>query len=46
MTRINIKLLSDITPIKYLPYGKKVLCSMIVTSIKEGDFSDTWKFVA
>ena len=32
--------------IKYLSEGTKVLRSLIVTSIKEGDCSDAWKFVA
>ena len=34
------------TPIKSLPYGTKVLHSLIYPSIKEGNFSDAWKFVA
>ena len=42
----NVSLLSAPTPIKYLPEGKKVLHSLIAPSIKEGDFSDAWKFVA
>ena len=42
----NCSLLSAPTPIKSLPEGTKVLCSFIVSSIKEGDCSDAWKFVA
>ena len=42
----NIRLLLDTTPVKSLPEGTKFLCSLITTSIKEGDFSDAWKFVA
>ena len=30
----NVSLLSDPVPIKYLPEGKKVLCSLIAPSIK------------
>ena len=33
-------------PIKSLPEGKKVLCSLIDPGIREGDCYDTWKFVA
>ena len=42
----NISLLSDPIPINYLPEGKKFLCSLIDNSIKEGDCSYAWKFVA
>ena len=42
----NISLLSAPIPIKSLPKGTKVLRSLIATSIKEGDCSDGWKFVA
>ena len=35
----------DPTPIKSLPKVKKVLCSLITPSIKEGECSDAWKFV-
>ena len=42
----NVILLSAPIRIKSLPEGKKVLCSLISTSIKEGDCSDSWKFVA
>ena len=41
----NVRLLSDTTPIKSLPEGTKVLCSLIAPSIKGGDCSDAWKFV-
>ena len=37
---------SDPTPIKSLPEEKELLCSLIAPSIKEGDCSDAWKFVA
>ena len=36
----NVSLLLDTIPIKSLPEGKKVLCSLIDRSIKEGDCSD------
>ena len=36
----NVSLLSAPTPIKSLPEGTKVLCSLIAPSIKEGDCSD------
>ena len=42
----NGSLLSATIIIKYLPEGTKVLCSLIAPSIKVGDFSDAWKFVA
>ena len=43
----NVSLISDPIPIKSLPEGKKkVLCSLIDSSIKEVDCSDAWKFVA
>ena len=42
----KVSLLSAPIPIKSLPEGKKVLRSLIAPSIKEGDCSDTWKFVA
>ena len=41
----KINLLSDTVPIKYLSDGTKVLRSLISTSIKEGNCSDTWKYV-
>ena len=41
----NVRLLSDTIPIKSLPEGTKVLCSLIAPSIKGGDCSDAWKFV-
>ena len=40
----NVRLLQDPIPIKYLPYGKKVLRSFIAPSIKQVDCSDEWKF--
>ena len=43
---INVSLISDPIQIKSLPEVTKVLCSLISTSIKEGDCSDAWKFVA
>ena len=39
-------LLSDPIPIKSLLEGKKLLCSLIGTSVKESDCYDAWKFVA
>ena len=42
----NVSLLSATIPIKYPPEGTKVLRSLIAPSIKEGDCSDAWKFVA
>ena len=39
-------LLSIPIPIKSLTEGTKVLRSLIAPSIKEGDCSDAWKFVA
>ena len=42
----NVSLLSSPTPIKSIPEGKKILCSLIATNIKECDCSDAWKFVA
>ena len=42
----NVGLLSDTIPIKPPPEGKKILRSLIATSIKEVDCSDAWKFVA
>ena len=41
----NVSLLSDPIPIKPLPEGTKVLCSLISPSIKEVDCSDAWKCV-
>ena len=42
----NVSLLSAPIPIKSLPEGTKVPHSLIAPSIKEGDCSDAWKFVA
>ena len=42
----NVILLSALIPIKSLPKEKKVLSSLIDSSVKEGDCSDAWKFVA
>ena len=42
----NFSLLSAPTPIKYISKGRKFLCSLIDTNIKEGDCFDAWKFVA
>ena len=42
----NVSLLSDPSPIKSIPKGKNDLRSLIAPSIKEGDCSDAWKFVA
>ena len=42
----NVSLLSAPIPMKYLPKGTKFLRSLIAPSIKEGDCSDAWKFVA
>ena len=42
----NIILLSDPIPIKSLPEGTKLLCSLIDLSIKGCDCSNAWKFVA
>ena len=42
----NFSLLSDSLPIKYLPYGTKVLWYLISTSIMECECSYAWKFVA
>ena len=42
----NVNLLLDPIPIKYLPSEKNVLNSLIVTSIKGFNCSDSWKFVA
>ena len=42
----NVSLLSAPIPIKSLPEETKVLRSLIASSIKEGDCSDAWKFVA
>ena len=42
----KVSLLSSTIPIKYLPEGTKVLRSLIAPSIKEGECSDAWKFVA
>ena len=42
----NVRLISYPIPIQSLPEGTKFLHSLIYTSIKEGDFSDAWKFVA
>ena len=42
----NVSLLSAPIPIKSLPEVKKILRSLIAPSIKEGDCSDAWKFVA
>ena len=40
----NVSLLSYPIPIKYPPEGKKALCSLIDTSIKEVNCSDEWNF--
>ena len=42
----NVSLLLDPIPIKYLPEGTKFLYLLIAPSIKEGDYSYAWKFVA
>ena len=42
----NVSLLLDPISIKYLPEVTKVLRSLIVPSIKEGDCSDAWISVA
>ena len=42
----NVSLISSPIPIKSIPEGKKVIHSLISPSIKEGDCSDAWKFVA
>ena len=42
----NIRLLSAPIPIKSLPEVKKILRSLIATSIKEGGYSDAWDFFA
>ena len=42
----NVGLILAPIPIKSLPGGNKVLCSLIATSIKEGGSSNTWIFVA
>ena len=42
----HVSLLSAPTPIKSLPEGTKVLRSLIATSIREGDCSNAWEFVA
>ena len=42
----NVRLISAPIPIKSLPEGTKVLRSLIASSIKEGDCSGAWKFVA
>ena len=42
----NISLLLDTIPIKPLPQGTKLLRLLISTSIKDGECSDAWKFVA
>ena len=42
----NVILISSPIPIKSLPEGTKVLCSIIAPSTKEGDCYDAWKFVA
>ena len=42
----NVSLLSAPIPIKSLPGGTKVLHLLIAPGIKEGDCSDSWKFVA
>ena len=42
----NVNLISDPIPIKYLPEGKIVVCSLIATSIKECDCSDAWNLFA
>ena len=42
----NVSLPLALIQITSLPRGKKVLRSLIATSIKEGDCSDAWKFVA
>ena len=42
----NVSLLLDPIPIKSLPDGTKVLHLLIATGIKEGNCSDSCKFVA
>ena len=42
----NVSLLWAYIPIKYLPEGKKILCSLIAHIIKEGDCSDAWTLVS
>ena len=42
----HVNLLSAPIPIKYLPEVTKALRSLIALIIKEGDWSDAWKFVA
>ena len=41
----NVRLLSDPMPIKFLPDGIKVLCSLIASSVKEGNCSNSWEFL-
>ena len=41
-----VSLLSDPITIKYLPYGKNILSSLIGQSINEDAYSYAWKFVA
>ena len=40
----HFSLLSDLVPIKSLPEGTKVLCSLIYNIITEGYWSDAWTF--
>ena len=42
----NVRLISAYIPIKCLPEGTKVLCSLIAPIIKEGNCSDSCKFFA
>ena len=42
----NVSLILAPILIQYLPEGAKFLHSLIAPSIKEGDCSDAWKFVA
>ena len=42
----KVSLLYGPIPIKSLPEGTKVLCSLINTSIKKVGCSDAWKFVS
>ena len=42
----NVSLILNPIPIKYTPEGTKILHSLIYPSIKEGECSDEWKFVA
>ena len=42
----DISLLLDPILIKYVPEETKILHSLIYPIIKEGDYSDAWKYVA